>query len=70
MAALFAGTSKALLTSVLFAFEASRQSAGLVPLLGCSVTAYLVASLLMRNSIMTEKIVRRGLHVPHEYFPT
>jgi H+/Cl- antiporter ClcA len=70
MAALFAGTSKALLTSVLFAFEASRQSAGLVPLLVCSVMAYLVASLLMRDSIMTEKIVRRGIHVPHEYFPT
>lgn len=70
MAALFAGTSKALLASVLFAFEASRESVGLVPLLGCSVTAYLVSALLMRNSIMTEKIVRRGIHVPHEYFPS
>jgi CIC family chloride channel protein len=69
MAALFAGSSRALLTSVLFALEATKQPLGLVPLLGCCSIAYLVSSLLMKNSIMTEKIVRRGLQVPHEYYP-
>ncbi|MBO9667548.1 MAG: chloride channel protein [Bdellovibrio sp.] len=69
MAALFAGSSRALLTSVLFALEATKQPLGLIPLLGCCSIAYIVSSLLMKNSIMTEKIVRRGLEVPHEYYP-
>jgi CBS domain-containing protein len=67
MAAIFAGASRALLASVVFAFETTRQPIGLLPLLcGCSA-AYLVSCLLMRNSIMTEKIVRRGVNVVGEY---
>jgi H+/Cl- antiporter ClcA len=69
MAALFAGSSRALLTSVVFALEATKQPLGLVPLLGCCCIAYLVSTILMKNSIMTEKIVRRGVQVPHEYYP-
>ena len=67
MAAIFAGASHALLASVVFAFETTRQPMGLLPLLcGCTV-AYLVSCLLMKNTIMTEKIVRRGQRVPSEY---
>lgn len=69
MAALFTGCSRALLTSVIFALEVTNQPIGLVPLLGCCSVAYLVSSLVMENSIMTEKIVRRGTKVPHEYYP-
>ncbi|MCY1041502.1 chloride channel protein [Corallococcus sp. bb12-1] len=66
MAALFAGASRALLTSVVFAFETTRQPLGLLPLLaGCSVS-YLVSALLMRHSIMTEKLARRGGRIPTE----
>ena len=67
MAAMFAGSARALLASMLFAFETTMQPYGLLPLLaGCS-SAYLVSSLMMRNTIMTEKIVRRGVNVPSEY---
>ncbi|HTI62003.1 MAG TPA: chloride channel protein, partial [Gemmatimonadaceae bacterium] len=67
MAAIFAGASHALLASVVFAFETTRQPMGLLPLLaGCSA-AYLVALLLQRSSIMTEKLVRRGTQVRTEY---
>ena len=67
MAAIFAGASRALLASVVFAFETTQQPMGLLPLLaGCSA-AYLVSCLTMRNSIMTEKIARRGTRVPGEY---
>ncbi len=60
MAAIFAGASHALLASVVFAFETTRQPMGLLPLLaGCS-TAYLISTIWMKTSIMTEKIVRRG----------
>lgn len=67
MAATFAGSSRALLTSVVFAFETTRQPAGLLPLLGGCTAAYLVSCLLMRHTIMTEKIARRGVRVPSEY---
>jgi len=67
MAALFAGASRALLASVVFAFETTRQPLGLLPLLGGCTAAYLVSCLCMRHSIMTEKIARRGITVPEDY---
>ena len=67
MAALFAGASRALLASVVFAFETTRQPMGLLPLLGGCTTSYLVSAMLMRNSIMTEKIARRGARVVSDY---
>jgi len=67
MAAIFAAASHALLASVVFAFETTRQPMGLLPLLaGCSAS-YLVMLLLMRNSIMTEKLARRGTSVRTDY---
>ncbi len=67
MAAMFAGASRALLASVVFAFETTRQPIGLLPLLGGCTAAFLVSCLLMRNSIMTEKIARRGVRALGEY---
>jgi CIC family chloride channel protein len=67
MAALFAGATRALLTSVVMAFETTLQPLGLLPLLGGCSAAYLVSNLFMKNTLMTEKIVRRGVHVPSEY---
>jgi H+/Cl- antiporter ClcA len=67
MAAIFAGASRALLASVVFAFETTRSMAGLLPLLGGCTASYLLSAYLMRTTIMTEKIVRRGVRVPAEY---
>lgn len=67
MAALFVGASRAFLASVVFAFETTLQSHGLLPLLAGCAAAYLVSGLLMRHTIMTEKIVRRGVRVPSDY---
>ena len=67
MAAMFAGASRALLASVVFAFETTLQPMGLLPLLGGCTAGFLVSSLLMRNTIMTEKLARRGVRVPMEY---
>jgi len=69
MAAIFSGASRAMLTSAVFAFETTLQPLGLLPLLGGCAAAYFVSALLMRNTIMTEKIVRRGVRVPVEYAP-
>jgi chloride channel protein, CIC family len=67
MAAIFAGASRALLTSVVFAFECTRQPIGLLPLLGGCSSAYIVSCLAMTNSIMTEKLARRGTRISAEY---
>jgi H+/Cl- antiporter ClcA/predicted transcriptional regulator len=67
MAAMFAGASRALLASIVFSFETTQQPFGLLPLLGGCTAAYLVSCVLMRNTIMTEKIARRGTRVPSEY---
>ncbi|HEY1697127.1 MAG TPA: chloride channel protein [Polyangiaceae bacterium] len=67
MAALFAGASRALLASVVFAFETTRQPMGLLPLLGGCTAAYFVSAMMMKNSIMTEKIARRGARVVSDY---
>lgn len=67
MAALFAGASRAVLASVVFAFELTQQPLSLLPLLGGCGASFLIASLLSRTSIMTEKLARRGVQVPSEY---
>jgi H+/Cl- antiporter ClcA/CBS domain-containing protein len=67
MAAIFAGASHALLTSVVFAFETTRQPFGLLPLLAGCTASYLVALLLNRHSIMTEKLARRGASLRTDY---
>jgi H+/Cl- antiporter ClcA len=67
MASIFSGSARALLASVVFAFETTRQPLGLLPLLGGATMAYLLSWRFMRNSIMTEKIERRGIRVPSEY---
>jgi CBS domain-containing protein len=67
MAAMFTGASRALLASVIFAFEATLQPLGLLPLLGGCSAAYLISCYLMQNSIMTERIARRGIRASGEY---
>lgn len=69
MAAMFAGASRALLTSMVFAVESTGQAQALLPLLGACTGAYLVSFLLMGNTIMTEKIARRGVRTPVDYEP-
>lgn len=69
MSAMFAGASRALLTSILFAIETTGQTNALLPLLAACIASYLVSFFLMENTIMTEKIARRGVKTPHAYEP-
>ncbi|MGZ5933865.1 MAG: chloride channel protein [Rhizomicrobium sp.] len=67
MAAILGGTMRAPLTSTLFMFELTGNSHVLLPLLVTSVAAFGVTVLLMRRSILTERIARRGHHISREY---
>jgi H+/Cl- antiporter ClcA len=67
MAAVLGGTMRAPLTAVAFAIELTYDIAALPALLLASITAYTFSALVMKRSILTEKIARRGYHVSREY---
>jgi len=67
MAAILGGTMRAPLTSTMFAFELTGNIHVLPALFVASLAAFLATVLLMRRSILTERIARRGLHLTREY---
>jgi CBS domain-containing protein len=68
MGAVFGAASRATFAFIIFAFEITRDYNSVLPLMLVSVIADGIAMLLMpRASIMTEKLRRRGLRIPHEY---
>lgn len=67
MSATMGGTMRAPLTATFFAVELTGNSHVLVPLIAACATAHVVTVLLMKRSILTEKIARRGLHLVREY---
>jgi H+/Cl- antiporter ClcA len=67
MAAMMGGTMRAPLTATLFAVELTGDMGALLPVLTACVFAYGVTVLLLKRSILTEKIARRGHHISREY---
>jgi CBS domain-containing protein len=67
MAATFGAATRATFTSIVFLFELTRDYNSILPLMLATVLAVLVASSFTRESIMTEKLTRRGLRVPSDY---
>jgi chloride channel protein, CIC family len=67
MAATFGAATRATFASIVFLFELTRDYNAILPLMLATVIATLVASAIMRDSIMTEKLTRRGLRVPSDY---
>src|SRR6185437_3026637 len=67
MGAMLAGTMRAPLTGVIFAFELTGNYHSILPLLIACVTAHSFTVLTMARSILTEKISRRGHHLSREY---
>jgi H+/Cl- antiporter ClcA/CBS domain-containing protein len=67
MSAMMGGTMRSPLTSMVFAVELTRDFNLFPALLIASVAALGVTVLLMRRSILTEKLARRGHHITREY---
>jgi CIC family chloride channel protein len=67
MAAVFGSSARATFAMIIFAFEITRDYNGILPLMLVCVIADGVALYLMRNSIMTEKLARRGLRISQDY---
>lgn len=67
MAAILGGTMRSPFTGVVFALELTHDFNAALPLLIASVVAHGFTVLVMKRSILTEKISRRGYHMSREY---
>ncbi len=67
MAAMMGGTMRAPLTAMVFAVELTHDMGTLLPLLTACSAGYAVTVLLLRRSILTEKVARHGTHISREY---
>jgi chloride channel protein, CIC family len=67
MASMMGGTMRSPLTSMMFGLELTHDLNALLPLaIGCAA-AHTTTVLLLKRSILTEKIARRGHHITREY---
>jgi chloride channel protein, CIC family len=67
MAAMMGGTMRSPLTSMVFVLELTHDLSVLPGLLIACIAADAVTVLLMRRSILTEKVARHGHHIMREY---
>lgn len=67
MAGAMAGVMRSPFTAVIFAFELTHDANLLLPLLIAAAMAHLMSVLILRRSILTEKVARKGVHVTREY---
>jgi CIC family chloride channel protein len=67
MAGMMGGTMRSPLTGMFFMLELTADFNALPALLCGSVAALAVTVLLMKRSILTEKLARRGQHIAREY---
>ncbi len=67
MGATLAGTMGAPFTAVMFALELTHDINVLLPLLVAGMLAYATSVLVLKRSILTEKVARRGFHISREY---
>ena len=67
MAAMMGGTMRSPLTAMIFTLELTHDLNLLPALLVSCIAAHALTVLLLRRSILTEKVARRGFHVTREY---
>jgi len=63
MAAVFAGAARAPFTAILIVFEMTDDYRLMIPLMAAVVTSMVVSELLMKDSIYTLKLTRRGIRI-------
>jgi H+/Cl- antiporter ClcA/CBS domain-containing protein len=67
MAGVMSGVMRAPMTGALFAAELTNHLSALPETISAGAAAYAVSVLIMKRSILTEKIARRGRHILREY---
>jgi chloride channel protein, CIC family len=67
LAGAMGGVTRSPFTAIVFAFELTHDQNSLLALLVAATISHLVSVLVLRRSILTEKVARRGFHVMREY---
>ena len=67
MAGVMSGTMRAPMTGALFAAELTNHLSALPETIAAGAAAHAISVLVMKRSILTEKIARRGRHILREY---
>ena len=67
LAGAMSGVTRSPFTAIIFAFELTHDQNSLLALLVAATVSHLVSVLILKRSILTEKVARRGFHVMREY---
>jgi CBS domain-containing protein len=67
MAATLGGTMRSPFTAILFTLELTHEFDMMFPVMMAVFASYGLTTLVMKRSILTEKVSRRGFHVSREY---
>jgi CIC family chloride channel protein len=67
LAGVLGGVMRSPFTGVIFALELTHRFDALLPLIIGASTAFAVSVLVLKRSVLTEKIARRGYHLSREY---
>ncbi|MFN8391499.1 MAG: chloride channel protein [Bdellovibrionota bacterium] len=67
MSAMMGGTMRSPFTAMIFGVELTNDVSALPVLFAATIAADAVTVLLLRRSILTEKVARRGLHISRDY---
>jgi H+/Cl- antiporter ClcA/CBS domain-containing protein len=67
MGAILAGTMRSPFTGIVFAIELTHDIDMVLPLIIAAAIAHTFTVLVLKRSILTEKVARRGLHLSREY---
>lgn len=67
MGAILGGTMRSPFTGILFSLELTHDVNALLPLLVATIAAHGFTVLVLRRSILTEKVSRRGHHLTRDY---
>jgi chloride channel protein, CIC family len=67
LAAVVGGVMRSPLTGIVFSLELTHEWGALLPLVIASVTSFGISALLLKRSVLTEKVARRDMHLTREY---
>jgi CIC family chloride channel protein len=67
LAGALGGVTRSPFTAIIFAFELTHDQNSLLALLVVATVSHLVSVLVLKRSILIEKVARRGFHVMREY---
>jgi len=67
MGAILGGTMRSPFTGIVFAIELTHDVNMILPLIVAAVIAHTFTVLVLKRSILTEKVARRGFHLSREY---